>query len=361
MPSVYGKRSRASTAARLSLLLCLFTRPLGAEEEDGGDVAFLLVLLDIPSAETRDELADAVRSQTGDLNLRISFIDHEKKAGAGFSLHEAETMAAEHDADFVFLIRGDPDAGLILHVYDSSRRAMLVEEVRAQGEGLVVQVETAALVVRSYLLLLADGAHVGLEPPAPSKVAAEPLPEQRKETAANILEFYSGYSLTTLAPEKNAIHGMTVGLGAAPAPLRGLYFELAYTMSPDFSAHDDLVYLHVGHHPFILGLRYTLSRGRLRVLPGLAVLLEYVSRNTVIRDQEIAVTGDTDGLNAAIVPSARFSFNLFGHFDLFTQVGMDIYFRRMRYGYEYRGEGVELLRPWYVRFNLLIGIAANML
>jgi hypothetical protein len=249
----------------------------------------------------------------------------------------------------------------MLHVYDAGRRAMLVEEVRAQGEGLVVQVETAALMVRSYLLLLADGAHVGLEPPGPSEAVAEPRPDKQKEAAGSIFEFYSGYSLTTLAPEKNAIHGMTVGFGAAPALLRGFYFELAYTMSPDFSAQDDLVYLHVGHHPFLLGFRYTLSRGRLRVLPGLAVLLEYVSRNTVLREQDVTVTGEADGLNAALVPSARFSFNLFGHFDLFAQVGMDIYLRRIGYGYEYRGEGIELLRPWFVRFNLMVGFSVNML
>lgn len=360
MSSVYGKRSRASTAALLSLCLCLFTSPAGAEEADGGDMAFLLVLLHIASAETRAELADAVLSQTEDLNLRISFIDYAEKAGEGFSMQEAGALAAGHDADFVFLISGD-GGGLMLHVYDSGRRAMLVEEVMAGGKSLVLQVETAAIMVRSYLLLLADGAHVGLEPPGPAKAAAEPPPEKGKEGAGNLFEFYSGYSLTTLAPEKNAIHGMTVGLGAAPAPLRGLYLELSYTMSPDFSAHDDLVVLHVGHHPFLLGLRYTLSRGRLRVLPGLAVLLEYVSRSTVIRDQEMSLSGDGDGLNAAIVPSTRFSFNLFGNFDLFAQVGMDIFFRRIGYGYEYRGEAVELLRPWYVRFNLLLGIAANML
>jgi len=361
MSSVYCTQGRTSTAALLLICQCFSISGIGAAETDTGDMAFLLVLLDIPSSETRTELADAIRSQTEDLDLRISFMDHEKKAAGGFSMAEAKALAAEHHADFVFLISGGSGAGLMLHVYDSARGAMLVEEVRAKGEGLVVQVETAAIMVRSYLLLLADGAHVGLEPPGGPEAAAGPAALKPKETAADVFEIFMGYNLTTLAPEKKAIHGMTAGLGAAPALLRGVYLEFAYTMSPDFSAHDDFVYMHVGHHPFLLGLRYTVSRGRLRVLPGLAVLLEYVTRHTVITDQAVSVKGEADGLNAALVPSARFSFNLFGHFDLFAQVGMDIYLRRIGYGYEYRGESIELLRPWYVRFNLLVGLAANML
>jgi hypothetical protein len=340
--------------------ICLAGPGVGTAGPDAGDPAFLLVLLDMPSAETRGEIDDAIRSQTADLDLRIGFLDYAGKTSGGFSMGVAKTLAAEHEADFVFLISRGGGASLTLHVFDAARGTMLVEEVSAQEEGLVVQAETVAIRVRSCLLLLAEGAHVGLEPAAPPEAPAGPEAEKPKKAVPRVLEITIGYSLATLAPEKKVLHGMTAGLGASPALLRGVVLEFSYTMSPDFSAHDDLVYMHVAHHPFLVGVRYTLSQKRWRVLPGLAVLLEHIERKTVTVDEDMSVKGGTDGINAALVPSARFCFNLLGGLDLFVQVGMDIYLRRIGYGYRMGGEDINLINPWYVRFNVLIGLAADL-
>jgi hypothetical protein len=296
---------RRLAQAVLALGICLAGPGVGAADPDAGDPAFLLVLLDIPSAATRDEIDDAVRSQTADLDLRIGFLDYAGKTSGGFSMGQARTLAADNEADFVFLISQGGGASLTLHVYDAARGTMLVEEVSGQEEGMTVQAETVAIRVRSCLLLLAEGAHVGLEPAAPPEAPAAQRAEKPEKAAHRVLEMTIGYSLATLAPEKKALHGMAAGLDASPARLRGLVLELSYTMSPDFSAHDDVVYMHVAHHPFLVGLRYTLSLKRWRVLPGLAVLVEHIARKTVTVDEDMSVKGGTDGVNAAWISTCE--------------------------------------------------------
>lgn len=344
-------------------LVCLCVCPgVSAQEKHEDEIAFLLVIFDIPSQVIKMELSDAIRAQTGDLSLEITFIEDEESAHQAlfFSMEKASALAEKHDADFVFFIRQNDAGRLAIHVFERINETMMVKEVITEDESSGIQVETAAIMVRSYLKLLAEGAHIGISPPAAQEKREEEA-GKKKPGPKHVLEILFSYHMDTLAREKPLVHGISAGLGFSPSVFKNVYFELGYKMSSAFSVGDNRVHMEVSHHPFVLGIRYQFIHKKLRMLPGVSVLLEYVRKKVITPGESYGAAVDSSALNVALTPSIRFSLGVLENFDLFLQVGMDIYLRRQDYIYEIDGNRYKTISPWFVGFNLLGGMAVNVL
>jgi hypothetical protein len=358
----WGYKNRTPKWSLLSIVTCIFLLfhipPSRSQEGHGQDLAVLMVIFDIPSAQVKSELAAAIESQTSDLLLRVIFMEDAEEVGgvASFSMEVAASLAALHEVNFVCFIRQNEAGRLVVHVFEESKRAMLSREVQSADLSTTAQVEVASIMVRGYLKLLAEGGEIGIVPPAAPREEKREEPVRTKAAPAGAAGIFVSYAMNTFSSEQALVHGAAVGIDISPAVFRNFSIGVRYTMLARVSASDESLYFEAYAHPVNLGLKYRIRIGRFEILPGLEVVLEYVKRNAVAYSEKLMVLADSGGLNVAMAPSLRLSFRAMGNAGLFAQAGMNIYLNRVYYVYETAGTQNEITTPWPVGFDFLCGV-----
>jgi hypothetical protein len=230
------KTPSGATARAVALSLAALAWPAPAHAED-----FVAALWLAPGAG-QERLSQRVRGQLSDLPVRLVVVNEPgTEAPLGAQLEAADALARRQGARavvwFAPLDPQAPRAGLLVVVAEAARGRVLIRRIEAgaaAGDGDSATLEAAALVVRTALRGLSEGAEIGLTraevapappPPPPAAKTAAPAAPPQPASRGRLLAAVGWHLTYDGQAAQQGLSGhvgytfgrWTVGLAAAPS------------------------------------------------------------------------------------------------------------------------------------------------
>jgi len=318
------------------------------------------MLLARPQVQELSPAARSFRSQLLDLPVEFR-IERVEALGPDLAAQArtARQVAERTGAAVVLWCDLDRPARVVLLAPGAGEQDPTVRTVSDAEPG--ARLEALALIVRGSVRAALDKAEAEdseasttgtTEAPAPSQ---PPAPTEPRPWRWVSLELGYGYQpFSSDQPHTHAILlGLAINLHQRWQVLASFRYFLSSVMGRSASAQ-----IRVRRFPVSLGARLRHDLGRLELAAELLATLDYVDAQTYAPG--LKANPDQSDFQFTLVPGLRLGLRLAPRLHLFLCAGAEISINRRRYGVLGRQGREQLLDPWPVRPQAVLGLSAEL-
>ncbi|MCP4674492.1 MAG: hypothetical protein GY854_03035 [Deltaproteobacteria bacterium] len=137
---------------------------------------------------------------------------------------------------------------------------------------------------------------------------------------------------------------------------KGLYVSLDYLIALPINVNNH-VDLEMIRHPIGIGLSYQLTHGAFAIAPLIRIVFDPVIEKVSSLYDAMEIKSTDASLQVSIWPGLVLSYKLIGDLSLIAIVGMEIYFKQIRYTVKIMEETESVFEPFPVQPQVALGFA----
>jgi len=344
-------------AALLVLLLQVHSAKAAIDSASPAVVAMVMPRAEEPGLSP---LVRAIRSQLLDIPIEfetvvVEWLGSEPAAQADL----ARELAGRIGAFAVLWCDLGPPARVSFLVQGSMDGEPVVRQVSGEARGGAM--DALALIVRGVVRAALQHATQTRAEPTDSDTAIPPVPEtgpgREKTEPWRWLEIELAYAYEPFSADNPDTHAIQLGLAISLhenwCVLAGFRYILSAVTGTSESAR-----IRLRRYPVSLGARLQWRLGEVRLAADLMATLDYVESQTWAPG--LKINQDRKDFEFTIQPSIRAGYRIASRFWLFLALGAEVFINRGSYvvvGLEGRE---QLLDPWPIRPQVVLGFSAEV-
>ena len=271
-----------------SLLRCFCLLALAfvtaARAEDARAANRVVLLAPPGSASGEQATFEATRALLAELSVALVIQTLPDDFELGSVTQRARVSARANAAlAVVWFVR--KERAMLVYFYEPAQDRLLTRRVEV-SESMAAASEEVALIVRSAVAAALEGSEVMMTEvavPEPSRAQPPPAPVQvqsaPRAVAREHARLSAGYVATSISGDASVQHGAAFALTALPDGRTRL--GLAFVLTPAFEVASEAVSVRIRRYPVLLSIGIALGAGRLRLVPELGFMAEFVRRDTL--------------------------------------------------------------------------------